>query len=227
MSAQTLREAAMSNSQYNQESHGAGSALTGDGGSATVNNYFGTQTPSPTRAIHLPQRKANFIGREDELATLARQLKSPGSLASICGVAGRGKTSLALEYSHRHTEDFDSVHWLPCQQRSLAQIAGELAFQLGLKPEGDTDALVRELNSYCARKRCLLVLDNVDDETPAPLISTAGRASILVTTRYRNLAFLRDGQSLALPLFTEEQCFELFRTQLGKDEVDRRGPRPA
>ncbi|MGA9672917.1 MAG: tetratricopeptide repeat protein [Terracidiphilus sp.] len=211
----------MSDSQFNQASHGPGSAMSGDGGNATVNNYFGPQPPSPTRAIHLPQRKANFIGREDELATLARQLKSPGSLVSICGVGGRGKTSLGLEYAHRHAEDFDSVHWLPCHQRSLAQIAGELAFQLGLNPEGDTDALVRALNFYCARNRCLLVLDNVDDETPAPLISTAGRASILVTTRYRNIAFLKYGQSLALPLFTEEQCFELFRTKLGKDEVDR------
>jgi tetratricopeptide (TPR) repeat protein len=214
----------VSDSQFNQTSHGPGSALAGPGGKAESHTYdihIGPQASEPTRAIHLPQRKANFIGREDELATLARQLTSPGSLSSICGVAGRGKTSLALEYAHRHTEEFDSVHWLPCQERSLAQIAGELAFQLGLKPEGDADALVRELNFYCARKRCLLVLDNVDDETPAPLASTAGRASILVTTRFRSLPFLKERQSLDLPLFTEDQCFELFRAKLGKEEVDR------
>jgi tetratricopeptide (TPR) repeat protein len=214
----------MSDPQFNQTSHGPGSAMSGDGGSSTVNNYFGVQPPqppSPTRAIHLPQRKANFIGREDELNALERHLNSPGSLSAVCGVAGRGKTSLALEYAHRHAEDFDSVHWLPCHERSLAQIAGELAFQLDLKPEGDADALVRELNFHCARKRCLLVLDNVDDETPAPLVSTAGRASVLVTTRVRTLRFLSHHHSLALPLFTEEQCFELFRTRLGKDEVNR------
>jgi len=175
-------------------------------------------TPAPI--INLPQRKTLFIGREPEIESLRQQLQEPGSLAYISGVAGRGKTSLALEYAHRHKGEFESVHWLTCQQRSLVQIAGELAFQLGLKLDGDIDNIVHELNGHCAQKRCLLVLDNVDDETSAPLFA-GGRTSVLITTRFTNLRFLRHYQPVNLPLFTEEQCFELFRKEISKEEVDR------
>jgi len=45
----------------------------------------------PTHIIHLPQRKALFIGREPEIETLRQQLQEPGTLAYISGVAGRGQ----------------------------------------------------------------------------------------------------------------------------------------
>ena len=180
----------------------------------------GSQAAVPAPAKHLPQRKALFIGRETEIEILRRQLQEPGDLAYISGVAGRGKTALALEYAHRHKAGFESVHWIPCQDRSLVQMAGELAWQLGLKREGELDVVVRELNRHCAQKRCLLVLDNVDDDVPSRLIP-GGQTSVLVTTRLTNLPFLRHHQPLQLPLFSEEQCFELFRKEIGKEEVDR------
>jgi len=181
---------------------------------------YGAQAAVTVPGIHLPQRKALFIGRETEIETLRRQLQEPGALAYISGVAGRGKTALALEYAHRFKGDFESAHWIPCQDRTLAQMAGELAWQLGLKPEGELDVMVRELNRHCAQKRCLLVLDNVDDDASSRLIP-GGQTSVLVTTRLTNLPFLRHHQPLQLPLFSEEQCFELFRKEIGKEEVDK------
>jgi hypothetical protein len=44
---------------------------------------------------------------------------------------------------------------------------------------------------------------------------------VLITTRLTNLRFLRFYQQLSLPLFTEQQCFELFREIIGKEEVGR------
>jgi tetratricopeptide (TPR) repeat protein len=176
--------------------------------------------PPVAPPAHLPQRSARFIGREEEIDTLSQQLKEEGSLAYISGLGGRGKTTLALEYAHRHKAKFESVHWLPCQQRSLVQIAGELAFQLGLKLDGELDTIVHEVNGHSARKRCLLIFDNVDDETPARLLP-GGRTSVLITTRVTNLRFLRGYRPVSLPLFTEEQCFELFRDVIGAEEVDR------
>lgn len=136
------------------------------------------------------------------------------------GLAGRGKTTLALEYAHRYQSDFEAVHWLPCQGRTLVQMAGELAWQLGLKLDAEIDATVQQLTSHCARKRCLLVLDNVENDTPAKLMP-AGRSSVLITTRFVNIPFLRFHKPLDLPLFTEEQSFELFREVIGKEEVER------
>ena len=100
---------------------------------------------APPPIIHLPQRPALFIERGPELEDLRNRLREPGSVAYISGLAGRGKTTLALEYAHRHQRDYESVHWLPCQGRTLVQIAGELTWQLGLKLEGDIDTVFASL----------------------------------------------------------------------------------
>ncbi len=140
-------------------------------------------TPAPAApAVHLPQRKALLVPRDAEIEALHQQLKEAGSLTYIPGIPGLGKSTLALEYAHRHQHDFDSVHWLSCQQSDLAKIAGDLARQLGLKLDGDLDTIVPELNAHYAGKRSLLVFDNVEDETPARLFP-GGRSSVLITTR--------------------------------------------
>ena len=147
-------------------------------------------------------------------------MKEPGSITYISGLAGRGKTTLALEYAYQYQRDLASVHWLPCHGRSLVQIAGELTIQLGLKLEGDVDTIVRELNGHSARKRCLLILDNVEDDAPAQLLP-GGRTSVLITTRLTDLTFLDFHKPIQLPLFTEAQCFELFGDVIGREEVEK------
>jgi len=44
---------------------------------------------------------------------------------------------------------------------------------------------------------------------------------VLITTRLHNLRFLRGYQPLNLPLFSEEQCFELFGQVIGKKELEK------
>jgi tetratricopeptide (TPR) repeat protein len=174
----------------------------------------------PLTVVHLPQRPPLVIGRKQEIEELRQRLQDPGSVAYVSGLAGRGKTTLALEYAHRYQGDFEGVHWLPCQGRSLVQMAGELAWQMGLKLDGELDSVVRQLTGHCSSKRCLLVLDNVEDDASARLMP-AGRTSVLITTRLTNLRFLRGYQPLSLPLFTEQQCFELFRRVIGNEEVEK------
>jgi tetratricopeptide (TPR) repeat protein len=178
------------------------------------------QRPRVPPVVHLPQRPPLVIGREQEIEELRHRLREPGSVAHVVGLPGRGKSTLALEYAHRHQGDFEAVHWLPCQGRTLVQMAGELAWQLGLKLDGDLDFVLRQLNDHCASKRCLLVLDNVEDDTPVKLMP-AGRSSVLITTRFINLPFLRFHKPLGLPLFTEEECLKLFREVIGKEGVER------
>jgi tetratricopeptide (TPR) repeat protein len=169
---------------------------------------------------YLPVRPPLFIGREKELADLRERLRQPGAVAHVAELAGKGKTALALEFAHRRQQDFEAVYWLPCQSSSLAAIAAELARLLGLKLEGELPEIVRELKGVCGSKRCLLILDNVQDESPGELVP-GGAASVLVTTRLTNLRFLRFHLPLPLPLFTEEQCFDLLRRQIGDEEVAR------
>ena len=186
-----------------------------------IRTFLLTERPvAPERVNYLPVRPPIFVGREDELSDLRERLRQPGSLVPVSGLAGKGKTMLALEFAHRYQRDFEAVYWLPCQSSSLSSISAELTRQLGLKLEGDLSQVVRELKLVCAGKRCLLILDNVQDESPGELVP-GGAASVLVTTRLANLRFLRFHESLPLPLFTEDQCFELFRRQIGIAGVSR------
>jgi len=188
-------------------------------GFRAIRTFLLTERPVPARRVNqLPVRPPIFVGREEQLASLRERLQQPGALVHVPAMPGIGKTTLALEFAHRYQQDFEAVYWLPCQSGSLSLIAGELARQLGLKLEGDLPEIVRELKHVCAGKRCLLILDNVEDGAPGDLIS-GGAASVLITTRRTNLPFLHSRQPLALPLFTEERCFDLFRHQLGQESV--------
>jgi len=170
----------------------------------------------------LPTRPALFIGRGADLDVL-RQCLQPGVVLGLSGMAGGGKTTLALEFAHRSQTQFDSVYWLACESGSLTSIAGDLARQLALSITGDINQIVAELKLHCGRKRCLLILDNVEHEEPGALIP-GGQAAVLVTTRQPGLRFLRLKPELRLELFTEEQSFELFREVLGADEVSAHQP---
>src|SRR5947207_6958151 len=92
--------------------------------------------------------------------------------------------------------------------------------QLGLKVQGDLDQITRELKLHCQRKRYLLVFDNVENEEPGELVP-GGRSSVLVTSRLEYIAFLDECPRLKPELFTEDECFEVFRRVLGESEVAR------
>ncbi len=181
--------------------------------------FLQTHRPAPVQRINqLPIRTPNFIGREPELAALRERLSDEGAVVPVCESPGRGKTALALEFAYRYQRDFESVYWVPCQSQNLAAIATDLMRQLGIELTVDLPEIVRELKRVCAHKRCLLILDGVEDESPGQLIP-GGAASVLVTTRLSTLAFLRFLPRQPLPVFTEAQCFEFFRSVLNNTEV--------
>ena len=187
-------------------------------GFRAIRTWLLTQRPAPPPRLNpLPTRPPLFVGRESELADLRRRLQ-PSKVVGLTGMPGRGKTTLALEFAHRYQADFESVYWLPCQSKSLPSITSELSRQLGLKFDRDINEIVSELKYECASKRCLLIFDNVEDETPGELIPGGG-ASVLATTRQPGLRFLWLHSGFPVELFTEEQCFELFRQVLGARDV--------
>ena len=177
-----------------------------------------TGQPAPPPRINLlPTRPPLFVGREADLEYLHQRLQ-PGVVLGLSGMAGRGKTTLALEFAHRFATQFESIYWLPCQSGSLPSISSDLARQLGLSLTGDINQVVAELKLACARKHCLLILDNVAHEEPGALIP-GGAASVLVTTRQPGLRFLQLHPALHLDLFSEAQCFDLFRQVIGAKDV--------
>src|SRR5262249_33853324 len=75
-------------------------------------------------------RNLSFLGREDLLARLRRQLQAGQTMAlsqpqAISGLGGVGKTQVALEYAYRHAHAYQAVFWTRADSRD-ALVAGFL-----------------------------------------------------------------------------------------------------
>lgn len=70
-----------------------------------------------------------------------------------------------------------------CEAKDLAALTGELSTTVNLRPDGDAAQVAAELRRYLGSKRCLLFLDNVEDDQPGQLVPQTGKASVLVTSR--------------------------------------------
>ncbi len=119
--------------------------------------------------------RSRTINRQfsDDLEDLYRRLAdTAGSLDTEGIIAGR--------FAHEARHDFDAVLWVACAGRSLAQAAGDLAAQLGLRLDGTARENGARLREFLGKKRCLLVLDAPSAEIATEL-KPAGRTSILRT----------------------------------------------
>src|SRR6516162_10375305 len=76
-------------------------------------------TPAEAPFVVPFPRNADFVGRDDDLARLRASLSGSGAgpvgirPAGLTGMGGIGKTQLAVEYVHRHRQDYtDGVIWI-------------------------------------------------------------------------------------------------------------------
>jgi predicted ATPase/transcriptional regulator with XRE-family HTH domain len=166
--------------------------------------------PAPfSSASPLPTPPTPLIGREAELATLARLLRDAQCrLLTLVGPGGIGKTRLAIEAASTQQELFpDGVCFVSLVSVSSPQfIASAVADALGFTFSGPLDPRVQLLN-YLGEKRLLLVLDNLEHLLEgagllAELLQQAPEVKLLVTSRERlNLQaeWLFDLQGLPVP----------------------------
>lgn len=86
----------------------------------------------------------------------------------------------AVRFATEASEEFEAVLWIPCQGRTLAQAAGELAHQLHLTLDGQVNENCIRIRDVLATHRCLLVLDAPGSEISQEL-TPDGRTSTLIT----------------------------------------------
>ena len=126
-----------------------------------------TPSAAPQRVDNLPPRNPHFVGRVALLATLDQHLRG-GELTAIVairGMAGVGKSLLALEYAYRHLHQLKLVWWIPAEKPStIAAALAELAPHLGVPREKDDEAKVAGVLAYLrSQSDWLLVFDNAED----------------------------------------------------------------
>ena len=192
--------------------------------------------PRPGVPYQLPAGTPHFTGRQRELARL-RELwpasgAAPGTLvvAAVDGMAGIGKTTLAVHAAHELAGRFpdgnlflDLHGFTPNTPPTPPDRALDILLR-GLGVPGtqiplDPDARAALYRSRLSGRRMLIVLDNASDEAQVrPLLPGTSTCLVLITSR-RRLSGLDDACHLTLGTLTPEDAAELFR-KVASDRAD-------
>ncbi|BEL01985.1 hypothetical protein Q0Z83_001760 [Actinoplanes sichuanensis] len=153
-----------------------------------------TGAAPPPRRNDLPADLFDFTGRESEVAHAEELLRTVGA-AAVDGMAGVGKTSLAVHVAHRvagaypdgglylDLHGFTPGHEPLAPAVALERLLGALDVT-HLPPAADDRAA--RWRSELSRRRVLVVLDNAADaDQVRQLLPGAGRSAVLLTSRNR------------------------------------------
>lgn len=179
----------------------------------------------------LPPAVPHFTGRATQVETIIRLLKGPGRLVpAIAGMAGVGKTALAVHVAHRIAGRFpDGQLYLNLrgygggEPMGCHEALGRLLLGLGEVTDqlpADSDQAVAFYRSCLAGRRVLLVLDNAEDvEQIRPLLPAAAGCAALVTSR-RTLSALPQLHHVPLDVLSEREAVDLLAATVGQARVD-------
>lgn len=190
----------------------------------------------------LPTGIRHFTGRKAELDFLTAALEEselPGNgpvvISAIGGMAGVGKTALAVQWAHEHAADFpdgqlyaDLRGFGPAEdQVDAAVVVRRFLHALDVPPArlpADAGAQFGLYRSVLADRRMLIILDNVREAGQVrPLLPGAARSLVLVTSRSKltDLVALDGAVPLAVGLLDPEEARDLLASRLGEDRVGR------
>ncbi|MEV5573900.1 tetratricopeptide repeat protein [Spirillospora sp. NPDC052269] len=171
--------------------------------------------------VGLPRRpRPMFVGRESELKALRTALPSgqEGIAQVVVGLGGVGKSELALQFAHRHRDEYDLVWWLPAQSSSdvqvgLAELCRELCLRAGVSAAArvsSPEATGWALAWLAAHDRWLVLFDNAEHVgTLEPLLGRLQRGHVLVTSRLA-MGWEQIGTVLRLPVLSTADAADLL-----------------
>lgn len=139
---------------------------------------------------NLPTELTPFVGRAEELASIAELLESVECrMLTLVGPGGVGKSRLAMKAAEGMRGCFaDGIFAVLLQQvDSPDDLATAIANSVGLKLKGDKEPGA-QLQAYLAAKEMLILLDNMEHLLPgaallSSLLANAPHVTFLVTSR--------------------------------------------
>lgn len=186
----------------------------------------------PPRPAQLPADLATFTGREAELAALLALVTDPGgpvATVGIVGMAGVGKTALAVHAAHRLAHRypdgslFVDLHGFT---EAVAPVTPADALDRLLRAVGMTERIPPTVDeraaawrTHVAGRRMLIVVDNAAGEAQvAPLLPGTRGCLVLVTSR-RQLTGLDQVHPLPLDVLRPPDSVTLFTRVAGTDRT--------
>ncbi|WP_214325727.1 AfsR/SARP family transcriptional regulator [Nonomuraea sediminis] len=189
------------------------------------------EPPAPAAArpvaAFLPYDVADFAGRSVQVEELCEPGSQAVTISAIDGMAGIGKTALAVHVAHRladrHPDGqlFIDLHAHTAGQRPLqpAEALEMLLRQLGVPTERIPASMTERAalwRAELAGRRVLLVLDNATDAAQVrPLLPGTSNSLVIITSRQR-LTDLDGARALSMDVLPLPDAAALFTGIVGE-----------
>ncbi|MCC3761513.1 helix-turn-helix domain-containing protein [Glycomyces sp. TRM65418] len=170
----------------------------------------------------LPRTLAGFAGREPQLNALLAAVDSGVAAVVVHGMAGVGKTSLAVRAAHalapRYPDGqlFVDLHGFthaagprPDLKTLLTRVLRSLDVS-GQKLPSDLDELTARYRSALAGRRVLMVLDNAASAEQVEALLPGMPDSLIVATSRRDLSALAGAYSVALEPLSQREAVAMI-----------------
>jgi transcriptional regulator with XRE-family HTH domain len=208
-----------------------------------IGQYRNGRAPTgrwPAVPRQLPPGPRHFVGRGTALESLGVLLRESGdaggvAVGAVSGMAGVGKTTLALHWAHEVAGRFpDGQLYINLGGFGPAgklvhpyEALGRFLHGLGTAPREiprSFEARTGLYRSLVADRRMLIVLDNARDaEQVRPLVPSSRGCVVLVTSRARlaGLAVAGNAEMLALDVLSDAEARDLLSLRVGGDRLAR------
>jgi len=211
-----------------------GAALTSTTAETSTVGKPRTRRPSAVWG-NVPQRNRYFTGRAALLRELHTRLAAGPTVVlpevrqeALHGMAGVGKSQLAIEYVYRHQADYDVIWWIPSEHSAqIGQALVELARRLDLETGNEANLAVPAVREALRRgepyDNWLLVFDNAEDPRAVrEYFPQGGNGKIIVTSR--NIEWSQVNNPLEVNVFERSESKDLLRLRdpgLSDGDADR------
>jgi hypothetical protein len=201
----------------------AGTVVADRGGTAIGALLYQPRSAAPGMPVRVAQRPVFLAGRECLLAEMDALLVGGGPgprLVALCGLGGAGKTSVAVEYAHRHLGEVGVCWQFAAEDPAVLEAEfAVLAAHLGARDLVDARDPVASVHGVLARTEAgwLLVFDNVTDRASVErFVPPAGNGRVLFTTQSQHWP---SGQALDVPVLDNDVAAAFLVNRTGDPDL--------